>query len=311
MNGSRGRFGGGCGRAWHVLAVALVLSWVFGGVGMLGFGTGCEGRDEGRPKRRRSSRSRRGRRHVRRGSRRHGRRWGRRRGHGRWRRVRKAKVLVKPGSMGRMVAAVDGDTFWIKLDGPDNRLIKARLDGANAPECEKERARLPNGRATAHCVTDEEFFGLESYRMVKKLAEGHRVRISCRTGRNGFCKTGSFGRPLLSLLVMPKRGLRRGRVRGLQKPVDLGEWLVEKGGAWPFTKYWSPLLAKYCKAEQRAWRSKAGMWRAGSRAAVMAKMSKKTQKWYARRDEICRRAVRGEGPVRRRRVRKVPRTLAK
>ncbi len=297
MSRARAVAGRGWGRIVGAAGLSLWLAFVVGLGGVMG-GAGCEGRDH---QKRRTHKRRHRTRAVRRRTGRHrtGPRWKRRYGSGRWRRVRKPRILVKPGVMGTMVAAVDGDTFWIRLDGLEHKLIKARLDGANAPECDKEHARLPNGRATAHCSGDEEFFGLKSYLMVKQFAEGHRVRILCRTRSDGYCKTGSFGRPLLSLVVFPaKTGAAPARRK---EPRDLGEWLVENGGAWPFTKYWSPLLARYCKAEERAWKKRAGMWKAGSRASVMQKMSKKTRKWYAMRDQICARAARGLGPMPRRR----------
>ena len=191
------------------------------------------------------------------------------------------RVVVRPGEWAKVVFVIDGDTVYLSLRDRKAPLFKARLAGINAPECRKRRARLPTGHWAGRCVADEEYFGLAAYELLKNKVEGKFVRIDCPTDRTGDCRHGSYGRPLVFLELPEGRGF-----------VDVGEWLVERGAAWPFTKYSSPRLARYCLAEERAWKTRAGMWRAGDRWSVLARMSKKTQRWYARRDAVCRKLVR-------------------
>ncbi len=198
-----------------------------------------------------------------------------------WRRRPRPRVEVRPGDRARVPFVIDGDTVYLSLVGRSIPPFKARLAGVNAPECHKRRARLPTGRWAGRCVADDEYFGLAAYVLLKNKVEGKEVRIDCPTDRTGRCRHGSYGRPLVFL-----------ELREDGRFLDVNKWLVERGAAWPFTKYPSPRLAAYCLAEERAWKVRAGMWRAGTRWAVMARMSKKTRRWYARRDSVCRKLVR-------------------
>jgi len=270
------------GMIWFwTVAAAVVL--VVGGIGPVAVsGSGCNDR-HGHDKTGHWKSGRRARHGSRAGARmsrswgRGRRSWGRRhhRHGGRWH--RKVSPKVRPGEIGTVIHVVDGDTVWVRLHA-SGQVIKLRLAGANAPECHKMFVKLPGGRSSARCRADDEFFGYQSYVIMRDLVASKQVTLGCRAGSDGFCPTGSYGRPLLSMTVDGK---------------DVAEELVVRGAAWPFTKYKDQHLAKYCRAEERAWKHKAGMWKAGTRWQVMARMSKKTQKWYRLRDARCRRLTHG------------------
>ncbi len=195
----------------------------------------------------------------------------------RTRRGRPPQALVLPDSWGTVVHVVDGDTVYLKMEDEKKTFVKARLVGIDAPECHKKRTRIAGGRRSAHCVSDDDFFGLESYRLMKKFVMGKRVRVRCETEDTGFCKCGFYGRPLLAIELDGK---------------DVGEILLERGGGWAYTKYTAPNMAGYCMAEDRGRKMKRGMWKYGTREQVMAKMCDETRRWYKRRDKTCRRLIR-------------------
>ena len=258
------------------LGFCVVMGVVFGGCPEEREGSG-EGEDqkstEGKRERKRREGSRRKVKERRRRRRRGGRRR-RRRGRRRWKKPPQA--LVKPGSWGKVVHVVDADTIYLRMEDGKKTFVKARLAGINAPECHKKRVRLPSGKFSAQCNKDDEFFGLRSFHIMKKIVGGKRLRVKCDEGKDGFCKCGSYGRPLLSFQ-------REGK--------DVGELLLERGGGWAYTKYNHPELARYCRAEDKGRKAKKGMWKRGSRKKVMAKMSKKTRRWYKHRDKVCRKAL--------------------
>jgi endonuclease YncB( thermonuclease family) len=206
------------------------------------------------------------------GSRRKGRRSKNRKS--RWK--KSPQALVKPNSWGKVVHVVDADTVYLEMEDKDKTFVKARMVGIDAPECKKSQTKIAGGRRSAECSSDDDFFGLESYRLMKKFVMNKRVQVRCEKGDNGFCKCGTYGRPLLSIELDGK---------------DIGEVLLERGGGWAFTKYNAPNMARYCRAEDRGRETKRGMWKHGSREDVLSKMSKKTRRWYKNRDKKCRRAM--------------------
>jgi endonuclease YncB( thermonuclease family) len=155
-------------------------------------------------------------------------------------------------------------------------VIKARLAGINAPECKKKHIRLPSGRHTARCEKDDEFFGQKSYEIIKKLVMGKTVRIKCHSGHDGFCRCGYYGRPLLSFTLDGE---------------DIATLLLAQGGGWAYTKYPQPDTARYCRAELGARKAGKGMWAHGSVKKVMARMSRKTRRWYRHHDAKCRKLM--------------------
>jgi endonuclease YncB( thermonuclease family) len=199
--------------------------------------------------------------------------------------VQRPVVEVRPGDQAAVVHVVDGDTLYLKMQkkGAGAKVVKVRLAGVAAPECEKDRVRLPGGRPSSRCVKDREFYGLESYRALNQLVGGQAVTVGCEISADGLCKRGSYGRYIVDLAV-------DGR--------DVGETLIGRGAALTFTKYFHPALGRLCAAEDRARQGRQGMWNTGARGEVISKMSRKTQRWYRHRDQRCQMAAKGVGALR-------------
>jgi endonuclease YncB( thermonuclease family) len=181
----------------------------------------------------------------------------------------------KPGALARVLHVVDGDTAYFKLDR--GGWVKGRLAGINTPECEKTQVRLRSGRRSARCEKDDEFYGLEAYRLLcKLLAAKARLRLDCTRKADGSCRRGRHGRVLITIRV---------------GSTDVAGALVRAGAAWTYTKYPSPDRARLCRAELAARRAKKGMWAAGPVPEVMAMMRARTRKWYRHHDRRCREAM--------------------
>lgn len=179
----------------------------------------------------------------------------------------------------RVTHVTDGDTLYA-VTQTGAWAHQMRLGGVNAPECKKTRV----GSFMA-CVADDEFYGLEAYKELKKLVAtqgGAKLKISCKMS-GSECEKGDFGRFLVYL----------------QHPdgYDVAEKLIAAGAAWSYTKFASDKRASYCKAEAAAIRGKLGMWKQG-RPSVKNGMSTTTKNWYYARgssshDALCS-AVMGE-----------------
>ena len=182
------------------------------------------------------------------------------------------------GAAADLLHVVDGDTayFWLKGE-QHGRWVKGRLAGVNTPECHKEQVKLrgKGPRRSARCVRDDEFHGLEAYRVLRALLRG-RIALDCERKGDGTCRRGRHGRVLIKI----RAGKR-----------DVAQELVRAGVAWTYTKYPSTDRARLCRAELEARRARRGMWSAGPVAEVMAMMRPRTRKWYADHDRRCKHAL--------------------
>lgn len=184
------------------------------------------------------------------------------------------KVLIN-GIQGIIVHVTDGDTVYV-VKKPGGWASVVRLKGLAAPECFKEKSQ---GSSFQECVKDDEVYGLESYKIMKKLALGdfRKIKIVCAE-ENGECEKGDFGRYLVYLELPDGR--------------DLAQEVIKAGGGWSFTRFEAKKLGDYCRAEADAVKAKAGMWSQG-RSAIRSGMSNDTRSWYYHRttskshDGIC------------------------
>ena len=146
---------------------------------------------------------------------------------GRRRRSRRKKrrrrfLDIRNADLGTVVHVVDGDTVHLKLLHSSQRGYgRVRLAGINAPECQKDRTRTLHGGRSYSCIADQEFFGLASFRILRNMVRGRRVRVRCKRGLDGLCRTDTYGRYLLDLEL-------EGR--------DVAEDLVLQGAALAFTR---------------------------------------------------------------------------
>ncbi len=178
------------------------------------------------------------------------------------------------GSPARVLHVVDGDTAYFILDR--GGWVKGRIAGINAPECHKRKVKMANGRNSSRCDKDDEHFGLTSYEVLLSLLRRETITLDCQRKRDGRCRRDTHGRVLIDIRAGKK---------------DVAQEMVRRGAALTFTRYPSPKRAALCKAESRAQRRRAGLWRAGPVEEVLALFSKKTRRWYADHDRRCRRAL--------------------
>lgn len=179
------------------------------------------------------------------------------------------------GSRARLYHLVDGDTAYFQLT-EGGQLVKGRLAGINAPECHKREIRHFDGFHSTRCDRDAEYYGLQAYRQLQRLLDAGAIRLDCERRPDGRCRTGIYDRVLLEIAV-------HGR--------DVATAMVASGAAFTFTRYPSSHRAQLCQAELEARRRRVGMWAVGPIPAVLARMSAKTRRWYARHDKACQRAL--------------------
>lgn len=171
-----------------------------------------------------------------------------------------------------LVHLVDADTAYFRTEGGE--VFQARFAGVNAPECHKRQVKLRSGLRSARCARDDEPHGLAAAHLALKLLRAGPIRATCERKRDGTCKAGGYGRALVYL-----------RAGG----VDVAERLIAEGLSWTYTKYPSARRARYCAAEAKARAEGRGMW-ARPVQEVMARVHKKTRRWYQQHDALCQRA---------------------
>ena len=125
------------------------------------------------------------------------------------------------------VRVVDGDTVIVR--GQDNRLLRVRLIGIDAPE--SVRPDWP-----------VEYFGKEAAAFTRALAEGKAVRLKYDTQRHD-----KYDR-LLAYVYLPD-----GRM--------LNEEMLREGYAHAFTRFPFRYLDKFRRLERKARKEKRGLWR--------------------------------------------------
>lgn len=184
------------------------------------------------------------------------------------------KVLINGLSV-TIVHVTDGDTLYV-VKKPGGWASRIRLKGLDTPECFKGTSG-----AFKSCDRDDDYFGLDAYKITKKLGLGEfrKAKVYCKE-KKGECEKDAFGR-YLGYIELPN-----GR--------DLAKEVVLAGGAWSFTSFSAKKMATYCRAEADAIRNKKGMWARG-RAYVKTRMSSRTKSWYYKKknghDTVCSREM--------------------
>jgi endonuclease YncB( thermonuclease family) len=179
---------------------------------------------------------------------------------------------LRDGDVARVGHIVDGDTLDVIVGGEK---FKVRIQGMNTPECDKEQDDRTH---RYECVSDDEGYGMASYRAAVDVLEGAHVKISCDDVDEGDrCETDPYDR-YLAYLEIPCFG-------------DFGKHLVERGLAQTFTRYDSSKRAEYCRAEYAAREARRGMWEGGSISSMLEEMSQSTRSWYRTHDARCDAAI--------------------
>ena len=132
------------------------------------------------------------------------------------------------------VRVVDGDTVMVR--DHDNRLLRVRLIGIDAPE--SVRPDWP-----------VEYFGKEAAAFTQALAEGKAVRL-----KFDYQRYDKYDR-LLAYVYLPD-----GRM--------LNEEILKEGYAHALTRFPFRYLDKFRRLERKARRKKRGLWRENNNAAV-------------------------------------------
>lgn len=172
------------------------------------------------------------------------------------------------GAVGTPGHIIDGDTLDVEIGG---ERFKVRLQGVSAPECDKDTTE-PYGRYS--CVSDDEHFGVGSRDLIAELLDGRDVRVTCQDAAPGEeCPADDYDRYLVYL--------------NAECLGDVGEALIERGGALSFTRYPTDKRDAYCRAEDRARAASRGLWQLGDRSTVLAAMNGNTRSWYRDRDARC------------------------
>lgn len=184
--------------------------------------------------------------------------------------------VLREGHVGYVLHVIDGDTLDLQVR---DRYLKIRMQGASAPECEKEP--VPVGRQTRlQCSADDEFYGLESMKALAALVDGQRLIVECEgVGAGVPCATDPYGRALANLRLEDGR--------------SLGAALIAAGAGWASTSFASSTRAEFCAKEYEAREARRGMWAAGSVSDVIARMNAGTQRWYRAHDARCDEALKG------------------
>lgn len=184
---------------------------------------------------------------------------------------------LRNGSKARVGHVIDGDTLqvWVGTSAPKSYTI--RMLGLAAPECEKDYRLTPDGSRLV-CTSDDEYYGLASYEIMKGLVEDKQVTITCDVAANAWCEQDPFDR-YLAYLQMPD---------GKDAAVEL----ARAGGAFSYTDFTASKRADICRAEYEARDADRGMWVLGSVSQVLAGMHANTRGWYnAHHDTRCNQAI--------------------
>lgn len=185
---------------------------------------------------------------------------------------------ITHGARVKIHHVIDGDTVVTAAGAESIRLL-----GINTPECAKHAG--PTGMECDPDDTDfshpedarfwNEPYGYESFRALRDLISLQpEVRIVCNMVDNR-CERDAYHRTLAWIVVDTPDG-----------PVDASHHLLKNGLALTFTKYPTPMMARYCNAEDRAIAEKRGIWQHGFDAAY-AGMHPGTHIWYQHRNELC------------------------
>jgi endonuclease YncB( thermonuclease family) len=180
--------------------------------------------------------------------------------------------ILREGVQGVVTTVIDGDTIHVTVDGWYHRV---RLQGINAPECDKSFVESPEGSSYV-CTSDDEYWGLASYQALRDLALGATVTVYCDQLPGQACPTDPYDRFLAFVET---------------DDVDLGEYMARNGHAFSYTAFYSTRRATYCVAEDLAIEENLGMWALGDRDTVLSRMSASTRDWYQYRDERCAEAL--------------------
>ncbi len=184
---------------------------------------------------------------------------------------------LRNGVKARVGHVIDGDTVqvWVGTSAPKGYTI--RMLGLSAPECDKDYRQTPDGSRLV-CTSDDEYYGLKSYEVLRDLVEDEQVTITCDVGANAWCETDPFDRFLAYL----------GTADGKDASVEV----ARAGAGFSYTDFQSSKRAAICRAEYEARNADRGMWVLGSVSAVLAGMHPNTRGWYnAHHDSRCDQAI--------------------
>ena len=184
--------------------------------------------------------------------------------------------VLREGHVGYVRHVVDGDTLDVQIR---DRYLKVRFQGASAPECEKDNVQVER-TTRLQCVADDEFFGLQSARILQQIVQNHEVIVYCEgVGEGQPCALDHYGRTLANLRLDDGR--------------DVGEELIRAGAGWASTAFPSETRPRFCAAEYEAIAAKRGMWAEGDVPSVLRRMNGGTQRWYRDHDTRCDDALKG------------------
>ncbi len=172
--------------------------------------------------------------------------------------------------VGRVYHIVDGDTLDLEVRG---KRFKIRFKGASAPECFKDPITV-DGVPRQRCTSDDEYYGLQSYRELVDIVGDREVQVRCeRVGAGQPCEQDHYGRWLANLVR--------------EDGIDIGEELLRRGAGFTSTAFESDTRKNYCKAEYEARSEGRGMWKDKTVQETIQLMSDGTQRWYRAHDRRC------------------------
>jgi endonuclease YncB( thermonuclease family) len=184
---------------------------------------------------------------------------------------------LRNGVRARVGHVVDGDTVQIWVGSTAPRSYSIRMLGLSAPECDKDYRTTPDGNRLV-CVSDDEYYGLASYEVLKEMVEDKIVTITCDVAQGQWCDTDPFDRHLAYLV--------------LDDGSDASVEMARAGAGFSFTSFYSSKRADICRAEYQARDAGRGMWILGSLDAVLAGMHADTRGWYrSHHDSRCNEAI--------------------
>lgn len=203
-----------------------------------------------------------------------------------------ADYELRNGTQAWVRSVIDGDTVKVSVGNFAPKTYTIRFGGLAAPECLKVRTQTPGGQEYACTVDpnagvigsngrivdqDSEFYGYESYLILKELVEGKNVKISCDKSVGEICPDDYYDRKLAYLEIDGK---------------NVSVEMARLGGGFSYTDYASQKRAAICKAEDEARNAKRGMWgKYATTAELLKHMNQNTQSWYRQRDTRCSQAT--------------------
>jgi len=184
---------------------------------------------------------------------------------------------LRNGAKARVGHVIDGDTLqvWVGTSAPKSYTI--RMLGLAAPERDKDYRLTPDGSRLV-CTSDDEYYGLASYEIMKGLVEDKQVTVTCDVAANAWCGQDPFDRYLAYLVTADGK--------------DAAVELARAGGAFSYTDFTASKRADICRAEYEARDADRGMWVLGSVSQVLAGMHSNTRGWYnSNHDSRCNQAI--------------------